>query len=203
MYIHSQKKKTPLQQERRLKKRVNYFLLWKLNKMRAQIDEIFCIHAHTQVHKYSSSRPNILQGLLCLAAKEPKNIQVSNSSFGGGLFYNLNYTFTWHKRDLIRRAHAIERKIEIVLHTNCTIINALLPNAIHPSTATFAAAAFSRSCNCRPAAEYVNSRDTAKRPSIVGCLLLNYLRILGTHINIIISIINCTRVERVTMSFRW
>lgn len=47
MYIHSQKKKTPLQQERRLKKRVNYFLLWKLNKMRAQIDEIFCIHAHT------------------------------------------------------------------------------------------------------------------------------------------------------------
>lgn len=37
------KKKTPLQ-----KKRVNYFLLWKLNKMRAQIDEIFSIHAYEQ-----------------------------------------------------------------------------------------------------------------------------------------------------------
>lgn len=41
--LHKKYKKTPLQ-----KKRVNYFLLWKLNKMRAQIDEIFSIHAYLQ-----------------------------------------------------------------------------------------------------------------------------------------------------------
>lgn len=75
-----------------------------------------------------------------------------------------------HKSDLIRRAHAIERKIEIVLHTNCTIMNALLPNAT--------AAAFSRSCNCPAAKQRPNMliRGTAKRPSIVGSLLLNYHR---------------------------